>query len=114
MTRLWLTLEEAAPETGLAPSSLRRLCAEGRVRGAIKRGGVWLVPVASVDKIGRQRKPKDLVRYSSPYGSPATMARASAEKHLQEDDALWLQHQALGLVDESMRRHGPPRIEELP
>lgn len=109
-----LTLEEAAPLTGLSPASLRRLCAEGDIRGAVKRGGVWFVPKSSLAKIGRLRKPKDLVRYSSPYGSPATMARARAEKHFEEDDKRWLQDQQVGNVDESMRRHGPPRIEELP
>lgn len=43
-----LTLEEAAPLAGLSAVSLRRLCAQGKVRGAVKKGRTWLVPAASV------------------------------------------------------------------
>lgn len=62
----------------------------------------------------RTRMPRstDLVRYVSPFGSPATMARREAEMHLAWDDACWREWGPLGMLDGRMRRIGPPRIEE--
>ena len=60
------------------------------------------------------------VRYISPFGSPATMKRSAAERHLQEDDERWLsllaaEQQGAGQqLTDSQRQVGPPRIEELP
>ena len=52
-----------------------------------------------------------LVRYVSPFGSPAWMPEAEAKGHLEADDADWVEWSRLGLLDERMRRVGPPRIE---
>jgi hypothetical protein len=52
-----------------------------------------------------------LVRYVSPFGSPAGMTLAEAERHLAEDDALWLELSELGLLADYQRAVGPPRIE---
>lgn len=63
-----------------------------------------------------RRKP-DLVRYVSPFGSPAWMPRERAEQYLKEDDKLWLTLQecekagAGPLLTSRMRDIGPPRIE---
>lgn len=54
-----------------------------------------------------------LVRYVSPFGSPAWMTRDQAEKHLTEDDRLWLLHQNAGNLSEEQHRVGPPRIEHV-
>lgn len=62
----------------------------------------------------RRTMPKtktDLVRYVSPFGSPAWMSRAEAERYLAEDDARWLDWQEMGLLSELQRVNGPPRIE---
>jgi hypothetical protein len=58
-----------------------------------------------------RRKHEPLVRYVSPFGSPAWMTRAEAEKYLAEDDARWLRAQEIGALSEHERAIGPPRIE---
>jgi excisionase family DNA binding protein len=55
-----LTTEQAAPLVGLSPAHLRRLCAEGKVRGAQKLGKTWLVAESSLRQVARQRAPKEL------------------------------------------------------
>lgn len=52
-----------------------------------------------------------LVRYVSPFGSPAWMTREQAQTHLEEDDRRWLLHQEAGNLSEWQREIGPPRIE---
>lgn len=62
------------------------------------------------------RKPK-LVRYVSPFGSPAWMPRERAEEYMRQDDRLWLflqQCEAEGagpLRTPRMLDIGPPHIE---
>lgn len=53
----------------------------------------------------------DLVRYVSPFGSPAGMTRAEAERHQAEDDELWIELSAVGALTPEQRQVGPPRIE---
>lgn len=61
-----------------------------------------------------------LVRFISPFGSPACMPRDRAEELLAGHDERWLRWQeaeqqgAGQLIDEHMREIGPPRIEVLP
>jgi hypothetical protein len=52
-----------------------------------------------------------LVRYISPFGTPAWMLREKAERHLAEDDARWLLYQKAGNLSAYNLRVGPPRIE---
>jgi hypothetical protein len=52
-----------------------------------------------------------LVRYVSPFGSPANMTEEEAGRHLTEDTACWQEWAELGLLDERMLRVGTPRIE---
>jgi hypothetical protein len=52
-----------------------------------------------------------LVRYISPFGTPAWMPRETAEKHLADDDRRWLLHQSAGNLSEYQLAIGPPRIE---
>jgi hypothetical protein len=65
--------------------------------------------------VSARRKRPDLVRYVSPFGSPAYMSREQAERYLAEDDARWLRAQEgrYPLSDEQ-RAIGPPRIEAVP
>ncbi len=53
-----LTVEEAAPLIGMSPAHLRRLCAGGKVSGAVKKGRVWLVYESSLRKVVRRRAPR--------------------------------------------------------
>lgn len=52
-----------------------------------------------------------LVRYISPYGSPAWMTREQAERYLKEDDRRWLDDQEAGNLSAHQREIGGPRIE---
>jgi len=52
-----------------------------------------------------------IVRYSSPFGSPAWMRRSQARKLLAEDDARFLDHEEINFLSDAQRQHGPPRIE---
>lgn len=58
-----------------------------------------------------------LVRYVSPFGSPAHMPREVAERYLREDDDLWCELQAVEretgqkIIADFQRKIGPPRIE---
>ena len=40
----WATAQEAAKELGIEQSVLRRLCIKGRIVGAEKVAGIWLIP----------------------------------------------------------------------
>lgn len=58
------------------------------------------------------RRPRQLlVRYVSPFGSPAWMIPEAAQAHLAEDDARWLRYQAAEALSAEQRQTGPPRIE---
>jgi hypothetical protein len=58
-----------------------------------------------------------LVRYISPFGSPAWMTRTQAEFHLRQDDARWCHYLRIEqatkcpALSEQQRLIGPPRIE---
>lgn len=51
-----------------------------------------------------------LVRYVSPFGSPASMTLAAAEQHLAFDRDLLALMRDAGIVDERVARIGEPRI----
>lgn len=51
-----------------------------------------------------------LVRYVSPFGSPASMSPDEAERHLAKDLVRWEEWLALDLLDEHALRIGVPRI----
>lgn len=57
------------------------------------------------------KRPEKLVRYVSPFGSPAWMPRDRAEQLLREDDARWLRWQELGVLSARQKEVGPPRID---
>lgn len=40
----YITAEVAAKDWGISKRRVQVLCAEGRVDGAIKHGGVWAIP----------------------------------------------------------------------
>lgn len=51
-----------------------------------------------------------LVRYVSPFGSPASMRPELAEMYRAQDERLFSQMEEYGLLDERMRRIGRPRV----
>jgi hypothetical protein len=66
----------------------------------------------------RPKAPK-LIRYVSPFGSPAWMTREQAQPHLDADDArfVWLQEvereTGCKVLSEHERQIGAPRMEHL-
>ena len=52
-----------------------------------------------------------LVRYVSPFGSPAWMTPDQARRLLAEDDARWLVHEAAGALSAAQLSVGAPRVE---
>lgn len=64
-------------------------------------------------------KQEPLVRFVSPFGSPAWMTKERAQALLEEHDARWLWLQRIEaatgeqLRSEHEREVGPPRIERV-
>lgn len=54
---------------------------------------------------------RKLVRYVSPFGSPAWMTREKALALLAEDDRRWVMFQFADILSKRQREIGPPRIE---
>ena len=40
----YMTLKEAAEKWGVTPRRVNYYCAAGRISGAVKMAGVWLIP----------------------------------------------------------------------
>ncbi len=55
----YYTPEQAAIILQKHPDTIRRLCQQGKIEGARKIGGEWLIPRASIDPIppAPQQKP---------------------------------------------------------
>lgn len=51
----YLTATEIAEKWGISSRRVRILCNEGRVKGAITKGNLWLIPY-STDKPQEQRR----------------------------------------------------------
>ena len=56
-------------------------------------------------------KEEKLVRYVSPFGSPAWMPRDRAAELLEDDDRRWVLYSQNGLLSDEQKQIGPPRIE---
>lgn len=58
----YMTLKEAAEKWGVTPRRVNYYCAGGRIPGAVKMAGVWLLPkdavkpVDGITKEGRAQK----------------------------------------------------------
>ena len=49
----YMTLKEAAEKWGVTPRRVNYYCAGGRIPGAVKMAGVWLIPKAAEKPIMR-------------------------------------------------------------
>ncbi len=56
----YLTSEEVAQKWGISARRVTTLCKDGRIEGAIQKGGVWLIPddVQKPASMKRGRKAK--------------------------------------------------------
>ena len=57
----YMTLKEAAEKSGVTPRRVNYYCAAGRMPGAVKMAGVWLIPKNAEKPIdGRTKQGKGL------------------------------------------------------
>ena len=57
----YMTLKETAEKWGVTPRRVNYYCAGGRIPGAVKRAGVWLIPKNAEKPIdGRTKQGKGL------------------------------------------------------
>ena len=57
----YMTLKEAAEKWGVTPRRANYYCAAGRIPGAVKMAGVWLIPKNAEKPIdGRTKQGKEL------------------------------------------------------
>ena len=57
----FLTSEEAGKELNLTSRQMTGLCVKGELFGAVKRGGIWLIPKLSVYIYGKTKKRKQYI-----------------------------------------------------
>ena len=56
----YMTLKEAAEKWGVTPRRVNYYCAGGRIPGAVKMAGVWLIPKTAEKPIdGRTKQGKE-------------------------------------------------------
>ena len=57
----YMTLKEAAEKWGVTPRRVNYYCAGGRIPGAVKKSGVWLLPKTAEKQLaGRTKQGKEL------------------------------------------------------
>lgn len=44
----YLTIQETEKKWGLSARMINVYCAEGRIKGAVKKGNMWLVPASAM------------------------------------------------------------------
>lgn len=54
----YMTLKEAAGQWGVTPRRVNYYCAGGRISGAVKMAGVWLIPKEAERPVDRRYKKK--------------------------------------------------------
>ena len=52
----YMTLKEAAEKWGVTPRRVNYYCAGGRILGAVKMAGVWLIPKETDKPVDRRYK----------------------------------------------------------
>ena len=52
----YMTLKEAAEKWGVTPRRVNYYCAAGRIPGAVKMAGVWLIPKDAEKPVDRRLK----------------------------------------------------------
>ena len=57
----YMTLKEASEKWGISTRMINYYCTEGRIPGAVKMAGVWLIPKTAEKPIdGRTKQGKEL------------------------------------------------------
>ena len=70
----YMTLKEAAEKWGVTPRRVNYYCAGGRISGAVKMAGVWLIPKTAEKPIDGRTKQGF---FFSPMPLPAETTRSA-------------------------------------
>ena len=54
----YMTLKETSEKWGISPRMINYYCTEGRIPGAVKMAGVWLIPKEAERPVDRRYKKK--------------------------------------------------------
>lgn len=54
----YMTLKETSEKWGISPRMINYYCTEGRIPGAVKMVGVWLIPKEAERPVDRRYKKK--------------------------------------------------------
>ena len=82
-----IPVKEAAARWGVSQRSVQRLLKEGRIRGAKKFGGSWIVPVGAEKPAELRKKRRSARRVPSPY-LPCTLLTSSIPLPPNEEEFL--------------------------
>jgi len=55
----YISAEEAAEKWGISKRRVQTLCSEGRIKGAMKVGMVWVIPSMAVKQADNRKKTND-------------------------------------------------------
>lgn len=69
----YLSIKEAAAKWGVSERRVNQFCAEGRIEGARKLGGVWAIPAEAVKPSDPRRKKDQEAPAARPTRNPALM-----------------------------------------
>ena len=57
----YMTLKETSEKWGISPRMINYYCTEGRIPGAVKMAGIWLIPKTAEKPIdGRTKQGREL------------------------------------------------------
>lgn len=57
----YMTIKEASEKWGVTPRRVNYYCTDGRIPGAVKMAGVWLIPKDAAKPTDRRRKDKIVI-----------------------------------------------------
>ena len=88
----YISVQTASHEWGLSNQRITRLCREGRIPGAKKEGGNWLIPENSVrPEDGRIRNKSDNISNTSrPFPIGVSSYRDAVTKYYYVDKTLMI------------------------
>lgn len=59
----YMTLKETSEKWGISPRMINYYCTEGRIPGAVKMAGVWLIPKTAEKPIDGRTKQGRLLKH---------------------------------------------------
>ena len=75
----YMTLKEASEKWGISSRQVNYYCVEGRIPGAVKIAGVWLIPKDAEKPVDGRRKKPSLFRAEKERNSPLQVDKIKTE-----------------------------------